>query len=575
MYRYFQQTIEEHVIKVVDTTAAVNEEMVNDLLRRIEISCTTVHDSDFIYTATPSGESESPISKLIMEYSSQNPVIFLETYAMNLEQFNNYFKSCFGDVGSYNNMFFVDSMWPIHKAMQSKMLEDSVNGFSNDLRVKEESWYQKALLTENEAYWFIEEKSGKICMAKKLTYRYAEENYNMQEFLLGVIVLKFDLSAIYGNLDLNSLTQDTKVVLFDSDKAVIYANRTDVDSSFLINVLDKIQQKEKSDIWLEGSSYFVRLKEMPLGLSMLTLVPNQDVYQMAAQTIRIIIILGVVMIGIAVFVTIYLSKTIFKPLHEFTEYMEKGTMGRFSFDHRRRDEIGTLYRAYNHLMNNLDESMKRELAASEEKKQAELKSLQMQINPHFIYNTLNSISCLAMMNGQAEIVGLIRNLNKIMRYYINEPLRHVQVKEEIDMIQKYENIQKHCYRDRFSIEYNISSDIEHLMIPKLIIQPLIENALMHGMDPRTNTVRIKIYLYLENNSLIVAVKDSGVDANIELINQYVSGKTEHISGSLGVRNVYERIVIAYGTEAELMYRHDEENHTIAMIRIPIEKLKDY
>ncbi len=575
LYRYFQQTIEEHVIKVVETTTAVNEEMVEHLLRRIEISCTSVHDSNFIYTTTPNAESESPISKLIMEYTPENPVSSLKTYDMNVEQFNNYFKSCFGDTDSYHNIFFIDSAWPIHKVMQSKTLENMVNGFTNDLLVKKESWYQKALSTEDEAYWFVEENSNQICMAKRLTYRYAEENYNIKEYMLGVIAVKFDLSAIYGNLDLDSLTQDTKVVLFNSDKNIIYANRLDVDQSFLITVLEKSNQNVKTDIWLDGANYYVRLKEMPLGLNMLTLVPNQDVYQMAAQTIRIIIILGIVMICLAVFITIYLSKTIFKPLHEFTEYMEKGTMEQFYFDHRRKDEIGILYRAYNHLMKNLDESLKRELAASEEKKQVELKALQMQINPHFIYNTLNSISCLAIMKGQADIVELISNLNRSVRYYISAPLKHVCIEDEIEMIRQYESIQKHCFRNRFFIEYEVMEETKLLMIPKLIIQPLIENALMYGMDLQTNTIRIKLQIYLEEDNLFITVVDSGINADIELINQYAKGKIEYISGSLGVRNVYERIVIAYGTEAGLIYKHDEEHHTVATIYIPRKKMKTY
>ncbi len=577
LYCYFQNTIKEHVTKVVNTTTISNAEMMDHLLRRIEISCDLVHDSEIIYAMDSS--EEPAISKMIVNYvhkrNFDNLMKLIEDYEDSLKLFNDYFTTCFGENTGYSNILFIDDIWDIFQVMPKRTLETGGNGFSKDTRVKSEDWYQKALEAEGEPYWFVEEGSGQLCMAKKLIYKHVELGMQVEEDMLGVIAVKFDISAISKNLDLSSLTPDSRVLLFDQKNEIVYSNRADNMQLDAANMVEGLKQNSTETISYKGNEYLINVKELPLGLNMMTLVPNEDIYQMASQTIRIIITLAIVMVGIAVFMTIFLSQTIFKPLREFAAYMDEGHTEKFAFAHDRKDELGTLYRSYNHLMKKLDESMEKELEATEKKKAVELRALQLQINPHFTYNTLNSISCLAMINGQEHIAELIGNLTKIMRYNISNPDKLVRISDEIYTIRQYENIQKSCYRDSISFEYHIAEETEELLIPKLIIQPLVENSLVYGVNPQEKTVYIKLSVFLENEDLVITVWDSGKNADVEKINRYVAGEIDYKVDSLGVRNVYERITIAYGEEAGLTYKLDEEGHTIAMIRIPAKSLETY
>ncbi len=577
LYCYFQNTIKEHVTKVVNTTTISNAEMMDHLLRRIEIACDLVHDSDNIYAMNST--EEPAISKMIVNYvhkrNYDNLVKLMEDYEDSLKLFNDYFTTCFGENTGYSNILFVHDEWDIFQVMPRRTLKEGGNGFSRDARIKEEEWYQKALEAEGEPYWFLEEGSGQLCMAQKLIYRHVELGMQVEEDMLGVIAVKFDISAISKNLDLSSLTPDSRVILFDQKNEVVYSNRADKVQLDAADVMGDVKYNSTENISYKGNDYLINVRELPLGLNMMTLVPNEDIYQMASQTIRIIITLGIVMVGIAVFMTIFLSQTIFKPLREFAAYMEEGHTEKFAFAHGRKDELGILYRSYNHLMKKLDESMEKELEATEKKKAIELRALQLQINPHFTYNTLNSVSCLAMLNGQEHIAELIGNLTKIMRYNISNPDKLVRISDEIYMIRQYENIQKSCYRDSISFEYNIAAETEELLIPKLIIQPLVENSLVYGVNPQEKTVYIKLSVFLENEDLVITVWDSGKNADVEKINRYVTGEIDYKVDSLGVRNVYERITIAYGEEAGLTYKLDEAGHTIAMIRIPAKSLETY
>jgi len=553
LYCYFQGTVKDSVTGAVDSTISANNSELETLLQRIEIASNLVHENDLILGQ----EEELPaITKMIIEYypmeNNENLLQLQKDYDANLKLFNDYFKTSIGEEeGKYSNLLFVDEEWPIHVYMQKRINCITGHGFSSNVKVKDTVWYQQAETLGGQPFWFVEEESNRLCMAKLLKYRRMVSLRELEEENLGVLVVSFDVTVVSKHLDLEGLTQGSVVMLLNQDNKVIYSNNTD-----LISAID------------DGKEGKVNQNELPLGLQILTEVPMDDIHQMTSQTVRIIMIAGIVMISIAIFFTAFFSRTILSPLKEFAQYMDEGNTEKFPFNPFRRDELGMLYRAFNHLMHQLEVSMERMQEANEKKKQAELHALQAQINPHFIYNTLNSISCLAMINHQEHIADLIGNLTTIMRYNISKQDRLVSVAEEIYTIRQYENIQKSCYRDRVFFKYDIDSEAESFMIPKLMIQPLIENALIHSVNYNEKTIHICLAAYMENEHLIIEVWDNGTQANVEKINEYITGKVIHEGDSLGVRNVYERMKLVFGEAAELLYAKDENGHTMARFHIP-------
>ena len=571
LYLYFMETVNESVTGAINSNVIANTNALETLLKRIEISCDLVHDNGVIY----SNESvEAPsISKMIIEYypmeHNENLMQLRNDYATNSELFNSYFKTCFGDESGYSNILFVDTKWPISLYMQKKTISYPWNGFYSSVNVKDTDWYQTAEEMSGENYWYIDEVTGQLCMAKLLKYRYIGSNTKLCEDNLGVLTVCFDSSVISRHLDLSGLTLDSKVMLLDQNDMIIYSNDSERMGIKINRELAQFNLNESYEITYEGRACFINQKELPLGLKIITIVPIDDIHQMTAQTVRVIGIVGIVMIAIAIFFTIFLSQTVVSPLRKFADHMKAGKTESFEFDHSRRDEVGTLYRSFNHLMRQLEESMENTLEANEKKKQAELNALQAQMNPHFVYNTLNSISCLAMINKQEYIAELIGSLTKILRYNISNPDRMVSVAEELYIIKQYESIQKSCYRESIYFEYEVAPETEGIMIPKLMIQPLIENALIHSVNYKDKVINIQLLICMEAENLIIKVWDNGTEANVEKINQYITGQAACEGNSLGIRNVYERMKLVFGDAAELKYEKDENGNTVAKFRIPI------
>ena len=266
---------------------------------------------------------------------------------------------------------------------------------------------------------------------------------------------------------------------------------------------------------------------------------------------------------------VLLAAKIVAPIKRLSKHMQAGHAELITCDTVGQDETGKLYRAFNTLMTRLHQSMDDTVTAMEKQKEAELRALQAQINPHFVYNTLNSVSSLALYYEKQDIAEVVDNLSKIMRYSISSPNEMVPIRTELNIIKEYENIQKSCYWEEVAFRYEIAPETLDFLIPKLIIQPLIENALKHGLDHGEGCAEVRLIIARKGDGIQISVWDSGKYADVEKLNRYALGvDSEEIkSSSIGVRNVWERIRIVFGEQGNLHYEKDEEGHTMAIISI--------
>jgi two-component system sensor histidine kinase YesM len=184
-----------------------------------------------------------------------------------------------------------------------------------------------------------------------------------------------------------------------------------------------------------------------------------------------------------------------------------------------QDEIGDLARTYNKMLDNIDNLLFQIREEEFQRNEAEWAALQAQINPHFLYNTLDSISWLARAKEVPQIVEMTVSLAKLFKYTFAESKTWVKVKDELAQIQQYLTIQKHRYGERMNLIWQIESDTEEHLIPKFILQPIVENALQHGLEPLNEKVDITIRSYLRDKKLIFEVQDSGIGVTDEKLDQ--------------------------------------------------------
>ena len=418
-------------------------------------------------------------------------------------------------------------------------------------------------------YWFIlPEYETRLCMAKLLKHTYIDTNRSLQIQEIGVLTLSFDIEAIYDRLDIEGLTSGSEIYLIDRNREIVFSSNQQSNFSRLLEE-QYTWQEGIQEVQYEGQPCQIYFKELPMDLAMMSIVPLDDIQKLTSDTIRIIFVVGIIAVCIAVAVIVLMAARIVAPIKRLSKHMEAGHAELISCDAVGQDETGKLYRAFNTLMTRLHQSMEDTVQALEKQKEAELRALQAQINPHFVYNTLNSVSSLALYYGKVDIAEVVVNLSKIMRYSISAPNELVSIRTELDIIKQYENIQKSCYWEEVTFRYDIAPETLDFLIPKLIIQPLIENTLKHGLDHGEGQAEVRLITTRKKDGIQIIVWDSGKHADVDKLNRYALGEdsAEFSSSSIGVRNVWERIRIVFGERGNLHYEKDEEGHTMAIISI--------
>ena len=218
----------------------------------------------------------------------------------------------------------------------------------------------------------------------------------------------------------------------------------------------------------------------------------------------------------------------------------------------------------------LNEMIDRNNLISISKKQAEYLALQNQINPHFLYNTLDSINWMLMDIGADDISDVVVSLGDILKYSIHGKDVLVPLNEEVQYIESYLCIQKNRLEDRLCTSMEIQKEARARMVPKLILQPMVENAILHGIEPMKDGGRVRITAGLEQQNLLITIEDNGPGMAPEELEQCraavysESGATD----SIGMRNVHRRLRLHFGEEYGLAIESRHQEGTIVTLRMP-------
>ena len=268
-----------------------------------------------------------------------------------------------------------------------------------------------------------------------------------------------------------------------------------------------------------------------------------------------------------------ITRAMYKPIKNMTDTVEKVSKGDLSLrvDVTTEDEIGTLCREFNHMLDNLEDLIARVIEEERLKKDAELEALQYQITPHFMYNTLNSIKYAALIKGEKELGGLIGDFVELLQASVNKKGTFISVADELHILKNYIHLQEFRYQGSFDVEYDIAKDAYGCYIPRLILQPLVENAILHGIDMKGGNGRLVIRGRVEGTRLTLSVIDNGRGMTKEQIEELLSSKAKKTNGlsAIGVPNVRERLELYY--EAEGITYESSENGTTATIFLPADR----
>lgn len=242
------------------------------------------------------------------------------------------------------------------------------------------------------------------------------------------------------------------------------------------------------------------------------------------------------------------------------------------------DEIGQLSRQFNHMVSSINGLMEQVVETSEQnnrlaiaQKEIKLKMMASQINPHFLFNALESIRMKAHIKGEAEIANIVRLLGKLIRKNLEIGSGKTTIKAEMEIVRSYLQIQKFRYEDRLDFELTIQEGIEKEKIPPLIIQPLVENAIVHGLENQEDGVRVEVSLYEDNDLVHFTVRDNGAGIRPERLKEVVTsitGSDEQEKSRIGLRNVHQRLTLSYGEKHGLIISSESGKGTKVYFTVP-------
>lgn len=267
------------------------------------------------------------------------------------------------------------------------------------------------------------------------------------------------------------------------------------------------------------------------------------------------------------------SKRVNRPIARLKSTMDEVRQGDLSarVEILSKDDISVLSQDFNTMLDQLEDVLANLIQEKIMKKDAELESLQYQITPHFMYNTLNSIKLAALLNGEEYLGKLLGGFIELLQASINKKGAFLTVEEEIHILKNYVELQLFRYQNSFQIEYHIQMDTQNYYVPRLILQPLVENAILHGLDMKSENCVIKVSAQRVGKYLMLMVEDNGkgmsADKLKELFNSSGKAHKGKLSG-IGVSNIRERLRLYYEDEGTLQFTSDTEEGTKAIIQIP-------
>lgn len=430
----------------------------------------------------------------------------------------------------------------------------------------------------------IQQEEAKLHFANKIPYVMIKKQIfdTDNRKTLGSLFIAIDLAfidRIFSNLESGDkgrmwLMNESGMIIYHTDKELVGTVDANMKSYPLLNGSFRTKgTDEPALISLNQSTRgLVLAHSIPLG----KLTNEID----ALSKMNVFLLLAIFLVTAIAFV--YFSWKFIQPLKRLSGMMKNVEMGKFqvNYDLQSRDEIGTLATSLNSMITTIRDLIQKNYQIEIRQKEAELYALQSQINPHFMYNTLETIG-MAVEEGETEaVVDMVTLLGRMLRFSVSNLSRSVTIAEEVQHVKDYLTIQKFRFEDRLAFEIvdQRAGDLQNLYSPKFILQPVVENAIKHGLEKRRK-LEIQISIGQEfgaqsgNVEMVFRIRDNGPGISTERLTELEkllqNESFQHKSSQFGLSNVNARIKMMHGSEYGLQLHSIEGLGTEVSIRIPI------
>jgi len=398
------------------------------------------------------------------------------------------------------------------------------------------------------------------------------DNVSYDRTILGINIIELNLKELLLKYNSKNMEDAVHLAIVDEDKNVI-CGADFIEDARLLDYTDTILSHKKfTKIKIDGESFLSNSYPMNFGINIFSFVETQYVSAKFSNMLQYVFLIVIIALAVLIFFANIMANYLSCPIVELSKTMAEfgGEKNRMPKGSRWNTvEIKELYKGFSLMLGKINHLLKETENSAKKEKEMEMKVLGAQINPHFLYNALDSISWMALDKGEDEIAEMIDVLSNGFRYSVKQTDDLISLREEMKFILGYLKLQEMRHKDKFVFKMEMDDEIQNLLIPKFVVQPLVENFIIHAIKPEGQN-QLTINAVIKQEHLVICVSDNGFGCDTELLNRYIAGDSSVFSKEkIGIKNVNGRIKIKFGEQYGLSYQDSESGGTMAVLKLPV------
>ncbi|MFX3636112.1 MAG: sensor histidine kinase [Candidatus Pristimantibacillus sp.] len=445
-----------------------------------------------------------------------------------------------------------------------------------NINMQEQPWFRSAqaasgrivVSSSHVQHMFKDEYGWVVSLSRELWSKDQKE-------ALGVLLVDLNFSVINDTLNNIDLSKRGYVFIVDDDGNIVYHPQQQLlYSNLKTEKIDDVLKQGNGSFSTDegGQSRIYTIQDTGFGWKIVgvsyanELIGNKQKMQLS------FIAAGIFCLIVGLLLAVFISRHLSRPIKQLQEHMKKVEKGIFNIrvPIENPKEIAGLARTFNMMVVKIEELMSQVVMEQEFKRKSEMTALQAQINPHFLYNTLDSIIWMAEGKKTDEVVLMTSALARMFRSSISRGQELVSIQTEIDHITNYLTIQKMRYRDKLDFQIEVDPAILNFRTVKVLLQPLLENAIYHGIKNKLGTGTILVTGGLAEGHIWLEVRDNGVGMDEQKLRSMLEPRrSDRDTKGVGVVNVHERIQLYFGKEYGLAYESHPDEGTAVTVRIAL------
>lgn len=524
-----------------------------------------------------SGKLDDEISKIYDIYAeielnaSFKTIAAKDSHAFDLTDFNTIAGLFNSTRATYSNI--IDSFIFIRN--DGQIFCELQNVMNRNADYKNTEWYQLAKKNQIFAIWyppyrnelFVNNHKESLGFMKFTTSKFGEET--------GLLIMNINLNYFQTELDnLNLGNGVRKFVLDEENRILVAGDNLQKECAEFLEAAGAEENTHSKLTYNGKKCYLLKVKVEITGWDIIAVIEETELagrIGIVKNGIATAVFTGII-VAAALMVFVLMNITI--PLTRLSNAMRKtGNHKRSIYEGaeiERNDEIGYLARSYNVMLKDIDLLTRQIRIKSEEESKAQLRALQQQINSHFLYNTLDSIYWKVACEDKAGSMDMIKRLSTYFRLALNKGDDITTVEKEIQHIENYIGIEKYRYKNKISCLIDVEQELYAFRLPKLLLQPLVENAIVHGVFTKDHDAFVRVCGKREGENIVFSVEDNGVGMDVSAVTSYVKNneKTENLKSSFALRNIYTRIKIYYKGRGDIEFYTNQYQGAGIRITLP-------